>query len=165
MSGYHLAGWTAFFVAVIGAGAALTGLVFVAVSINLDRIVSAGSFLSSRAAETMATLLLVVVSSSLALVPQGARWLGVEILAIAAPLLLVTLRTQVRHRRAHRDDPLLWHVARVSCTGVATIPACLAGISLVVRWGGGVYWLVPTALLGMTGAMFTAWVLLIEIAR
>lgn len=96
MSGYHLAGWTAFFVAVISAGAALTGLVFVALSINLDRIVSAGVVPSSRAAETMATLLLVVVSSSLVLVPQGARWLGVEILAIAAPLLLVTLAVGCR---------------------------------------------------------------------
>jgi hypothetical protein len=31
--------------------------------------------------------------------------------------------------------------------------------------GGGLYWLVPSALLGIVGAVINAWVLLIEILR
>jgi hypothetical protein len=31
--------------------------------------------------------------------------------------------------------------------------------------GGGLYWLAPTALLGIVGAVYNAWVLLVEIVR
>ena len=51
--------WQSFFVAVISAAAALTGLLFVAVSINLDKILKGRSYLPARAAETLASLLLV----------------------------------------------------------------------------------------------------------
>jgi hypothetical protein len=50
---------------------------FVAVSINLDKILKGDRFLPARAAETLATLLLVVVSSALALVrraPACSAW-------------------------------------------------------------------------------------------
>jgi hypothetical protein len=33
------------------------------------------------------------------------------------------------------------------------------------RHGGGFYWLAPAALLGMVGAVYNAWVLLVEIVR
>lgn len=38
MHSYSPAEWTSFLVAIVGAAAALTGLLFVAVSINLDRL-------------------------------------------------------------------------------------------------------------------------------
>jgi modulator of FtsH protease len=80
MRGYDLAAWEPFFSAIIAAAAALTGLLFVAVSINLDRILKGGKFLPARAAETLATLLLIVANSALTLVPQNIRLVGVEIL-------------------------------------------------------------------------------------
>src|ERR1039457_5121174 len=40
MSGYDVSAWGSFLAAEVGAGAALTGLLFVAVSINLARILS-----------------------------------------------------------------------------------------------------------------------------
>jgi hypothetical protein len=95
MRGYDLAYWEPFFSAIIAAAAALTGLLFVAVSINLDRILKGGRFLPARAAETLATLLLVVASSALALVPQSIRLLGVEILVIVVPMLAITVRGQL----------------------------------------------------------------------
>jgi hypothetical protein len=162
---YHLAAWQPFFVGVITAGAALAGLVFVAVSINLKAILQGPKFLPARAAETLATLMLVVVSCSLALVPQNSRLLGIEIFVIAAPMLAVTTRSQLAHRRGQPDDPALWHIARAGATAGVTVPACLAGASLAARWGGGAYWLVPTVVLGVTGAMYSAWVLLVEILR
>ncbi len=33
------------------------------------------------------------------------------------------------------------------------------------QWGGGFYWLVATTLLGIAGAVYSAWVLLVEILR
>jgi hypothetical protein len=48
---------------------------------------------------------------------------------------------------------------------MGTLPATLAGASLIARWGGGFYLLVPASLLGIIGAVYSAWVLLVEIAR
>jgi hypothetical protein len=77
MRGYDLAGWLAgwepFFSAIIAAAAALTGLLVVAVSVNLDRILGGRKFLPARAAETLAALLLIVASSALTLVPHSVR--------------------------------------------------------------------------------------------
>jgi hypothetical protein len=53
----------------------------------------------------------------------------------------------------------------MASSAVATVPCTVAGISLIARWGGGLYWLAPTALLGIVGAVYNAWVLLVEIVR
>jgi hypothetical protein len=53
----------------------------------------------------------------------------------------------------------------MTSTALATVPCTLAGLSLTLHWGGGLYWLVPTALLGIVGAVYNAWVLLVEIVR
>jgi len=165
MRGYDLAAWEPFFSAMIAAAAALTGLLFVAVSINLDRILKGGKFLPTRAAETVATLLLVVAVSALTLVPQGTRLIGIEILIIVLPMLVLTVRSQLAQRRRNRNDPVLWTISRMASTGLATIPCTIAGLSLAAGWGGGLYWLAPTALLGIIGAVYNAWVLLVEIVR
>jgi hypothetical protein len=55
MHGNDPATWAAFFTAVTGAAAALVGLLFVAVSINLDKILK-NAMLPARAAETLAVL-------------------------------------------------------------------------------------------------------------
>jgi hypothetical protein len=107
----------------------------------------------------------VVVSLALSLVPQPPRLTGIEVLVLAAPTLAVTLYIQRQHRRARPDDPLLWTVSRMSSTLVATAPATFAGISLAVHWGGGFCWLAVAAVLGIVGAAYGAWVLLVEIVR
>jgi hypothetical protein len=123
MRGYDLAVWEPFFGAMIAAAAALTGLMFVAVSINLDRMLEIGRFLPARAAETLATLLLIVASSAATLVPQSIRLVGVEILIISVPMLAITVRSQLAQRRRHRNDPLLWTISRMASTGWPPFPA------------------------------------------
>jgi hypothetical protein len=72
-------GWDNFFVAEAGAAAALTGLLFVAVSINLMRVLQFPQ-LPTRAAETLISLMSVLVVSTFALVPQQSmRTYGIEI--------------------------------------------------------------------------------------
>ncbi len=165
MHGYDPATWSAFFAALTGAAAALTGLLFVAVSINLDNILKSTTMLPARAAETLAILLFVLISSALALVPQDIELLGAEILVIAVPLTAITVRNQLKFQRQNPDSPLLWSVARMTASGVALVPGIIAGVSLAAHWSGGLYRLVPTALLGIAGAVYSAWVLLVEIVR
>jgi hypothetical protein len=184
---YDPAAWGSFFTALVTAAAALTGLLFVAVSINLSKIVpvrkaddsavvraaddGAGDraaddgVLAARAAETLSSLLLVVVTGALTFVPQVTRLLGLELILLAGPMLAVTTRTQLRHWRKNRDQPLYWTVSRMSTTAMGTVPATWAGISLAAHWGGGLYWLAAAALAGIVGAVLNAWVLLVEIIR
>jgi hypothetical protein len=201
MHGYDPAAFTGFFTAVTAAAAALTGLLFVAVSINLDHILgdstpkdstvsdvtpkdsatqgttasdgttanhstaNSTSMLPARAAETLAMLLFVVIISALALVPQDVELLGAEILVIALPLTVITTRNQLKFRRQSPDSPLLWSASRMTASGLALVPGLIAGISLAAHWGGGLYWLAPAALGGIAGAVYSAWVLLVEIVR
>ena len=165
MHGYDPAAWAVFFASVTGAAAALTGLLFVAVSINLSKILSGQAMLPARAAETLVVLLFVVISSALSLIPQDVQVLGVEILVLSVPLTVITVRNQLKFQRQNPDSPLMWSVSRVASTGVALVPGMIAGVSLTAHWGGGLYWLAPTALLGIVGAVYSTWVLLVEIVR
>jgi hypothetical protein len=162
---YSPADWAGFFTAVTGAAAALTGLLFVAVSINLERVLKEKSMLPARAAETLAVLLFVVFSAALVLVPQNVHLLGAEILVIAVPLMIITVVNQIRFWRRNPELPAFWSVARMSSSAAALLPGLLAGVSLAARWGGGLYWLVPTGLFGIAAAVYSAWVLLVEVAR
>jgi hypothetical protein len=165
MHGYDPAAWAAFFTAVTAAAAALTGLLFVAVSINLETILEGETMLPARAAETVATLLFVVISSALSLVPQDVELLGAEILVIALPMTAITVRNQLKFRRQNPELPSLWSTSRMAASGLALVPGTIAGISLAAHWGGGFYWLAPTVLCGIVGAVYSTWILLVEILR
>lgn len=79
MSAYDIAGWAGFLAVAAGVAATLTGLIFVAVSINLARILEFPG-LPERAAETIVQLLGAMIISLIALVPgQSALVLGVEL--------------------------------------------------------------------------------------
>jgi hypothetical protein len=54
---------------------------------------------------------------------------------------------------------------RVVITQVAVLPLLAGGVSLLLRAGGGLYWLVPGVVLCLVVAVLDAWVLLIEILR
>ena len=96
MHTYDPAEWHDLFVAVAGAAAALAGLLFVALSINLKQILAA-PMLAMRAAAALATLILAVVAAILILVPgQHRAILGLELLVCAVPTWLVMTRAQLR---------------------------------------------------------------------
>ena len=164
MTSYQPADWHDLFVASAGAAAALTGLIFVAVSINLAQILS-DRRLPIRAAETLAILFGLVLLSVFMLVPgQGRVVLGIEIgglgVLFGGPLLAKRLQLP-----REPGEPRIWSVVPLIVILAATVPMIVAGISVLAAAGGGLYWLVPELLLAFTGSMLNAWILLVEIQR
>src|SRR5271163_5028680 len=96
MNGPPTLGWENFFVAEVGAAAALTGLLFVAVSINLTRILAI-EHLPDRAGETLLVLAGALAVATFGLVPgQSHVVLGCEVGGTGLVVWAWTLRTQWR---------------------------------------------------------------------
>ena len=157
--------WSTFFAAEVGASAALTGLIFVAVSINLGQIVGQ-KLLVARAAKASATLAGVLLTATLCLVPaQAISVLGTE-LTVCGGMLWVAATGS--HRAASRENPYLTvrqKVLQSVLTQFSAIPFRAAGLSLLFGWGGGLYWVVAGTVFAFVAALMDGWVLLIEILR
>jgi hypothetical protein len=165
MPTYDPGAWHDFGVAAAGSSAALAGLVFVAVSINLDRIL-AYPWLPDRVAETVVLLVAVLVESLLLLAPGQSRVaLGAEVIAVAAVTWAAVTATHVRLRHHRTEMVAAQRRARIVAGQLASLPAVVAGASLLAHAGGGIYWLFAGITLSVLAAVFNAWVLLIEIAR
>ena len=162
--------WSDFFLAMSAAAGVLTGLVFVGVSINLEKIVSrSGGGLTGRAAEALILLLAVLTASVLLLVPgQSNSLIGAEVLVVgvAAYLWVSTIQLQrLREWSTMRSDLRGPLVLRVTFAQVSTIPMVVAGIAVLTVGVGGLYWIVASMVFSTLAAMFDAWVLLVEINR
>jgi hypothetical protein len=163
MTAYDVSEWTDFFVAGASASAALAGLVFVAVSINIDRILRIQG-LPSRALATV-LLLSVVLVSLIGLIPgQSRAALAGELLGVglvfAVAILVLTGRSM-----ASRDRQRLHASSHWLLVGFGTVPVVLGAVSLFAEAGGGLYWVAAGIVLATTGAVANAWVLLVEILR
>jgi hypothetical protein len=162
--------WHDFFLAQAGAAGVLTGLVFVGVSINLEKILSEpGSGLPGRAAEALILLVAVLTASLLLLVPgQGRVMVGAEVIVVglAAWGWIVAIQLPLLRRwQTMRPDLRVSFVVRVAMGQIATIPTIVAGIAVLAGGLGGLYWLVVGMAFSILAALFEAWVLLIEINR
>jgi hypothetical protein len=162
--------WHDFFLAQAGAAGVLTGLVFVGVSINLQKIVSnPSSGLAGRAAEALILLVAVLLASVLVLVPgQGPGVLGAEALVVglAAWGWIVAIQLpRLRDWGTMRADLRGPFVLRVVLCQVATLPLVIAGVAVLGVGPGGVYWLMAGTVFSILAALFEAWVLLVEINR
>jgi hypothetical protein len=158
---YDPSAWSDLFVASAGAAAALTGLVFVAVSINLRAILKHPG-LPERALETLILLLGVLTASIFVLIPrQGTTALGVELAVQSVACLVVISKLIKRSPQAKRS----WTVNRAALAACGTVPFLLGSISLLAQRGGGLGWVVGGVIAALIGAVLNAWVLLIEILR
>ncbi len=160
-----LAEWQTFFSVQAGAAATLTGLVFVAVSINLSRIMEVQG-LPGRAAESLLQLMQVFFVAGAALIPsQSFAALAEEILAISVVSWVIQTIAQIRYARSRGGHPRLWLLSRTVMSQVSTVPFWVAGILLALRNPGGLYWLVPGIAFSFVAGVTSAWVLLVEILR
>ena len=158
--------WSSFFQGELGAAAALAGLLFVSISVNQAKILELGR-MADRGLEALAILFLIIVITSLPLVPgQPPRLLGAEILALGMMALIATVFLQRSYMR-HVEEPYRrGSLAMVVVNRLAVAVVALAGLTLLWRGDAvGLYLLPAGILLSFFAASASAWVLLVEINR
>jgi hypothetical protein len=107
-----IAEWNTFLAVEAGAAATLTGLVFVALSINLSRILVIPG-LSGRGAESIMQFLQAFFISTVAFIPrQPERTFAIEVLFIAAASWGALATVQVRYLKVRPGHPWSWFVNR-----------------------------------------------------
>jgi modulator of FtsH protease len=158
--------WADFFVAELGAAAALAGLVIVAISINVGRILATPS-LPGRAAETLVTPTGVLIASTYALVPHQPAWLlAGEIGLTGMAMWIVPMLIQFHGLRVGvAKQGLRVLLPRILLAQFASLPFIATGILLYQGVPGALYWIVPGVVVSLIATVINAWVLLVEILR
>jgi hypothetical protein len=158
--------WTTFFVAASGASAALAGLVFVALSVNISHIIKA-PHLPPRAAATISTLILILVCSMAELIPQRPPTLGVEIFVfgICGYYLQVESARQTIAARSQFNRPRWESVLHALLGQIQVLPFIIGGILLWAGRNYGSYWIGAGCIAIFIFSVLNSWVLLVEILR
>ncbi len=157
--------WHDFFVASAGSSAALTGLIFVGISINLSKVLSEAS-LPGRALVSLILLLTVMIISLLVLIPfKSLQPPGIIILSVGVLGWILLIATDIRvfksRDKAYRNTYLFNFIINQ----VAVVPYIISGLLLINGQENGFNWAAVSLVFSFIKASADAWVLLIEINR
>jgi modulator of FtsH protease len=165
VTAYSTADWGGFGTTAATAAATLTGLLFIAVSLNLRQILDNGP-LPGRAAQTLIFFVIPLIFALLLVVPaQAAAALGAELIATGVLAGAMALVIDYRSGRSEYEPGWSRPLTRVVPMAVSCACIIVAGVTLVAGAGGGLYWLVPAAILAIVAGLVNTWVLLVEIMR
>jgi len=156
--------WTGFFETSAAASATLVGLLVVAISINISRILGFAS-LPDRAASALIPLAGVLVVCLLALVPQPTWAFAGEVLVTGVAIWAQTGRLLFRWFRNTEGVRLQWVLFHIPLNQVQTVPFIVAGVLLALGFPSGLYWIVPGVIASLLAGLLNTWVLLVEILR
>ena len=160
--GYSIAPWVGFGEALAAVAGALTGLLFVALSVKSD-VLTASRGLASRAAQTLVLFMTSVLIAVLLVAPQPAAALGAELLAVAA--VSGTALLILDRRAGHRSDQqVVRYIEKFSPNAITAVLVGIAGLTFLVKAGGGLYWLIPAAVASLVGGVTNAWLFLVRLA-
>ena len=124
--------WTNYFSVTAGCAATLTGLIFVSVSLNLQRIL-ATKHLPDRALGALALLANILVISSFLLIPgQSLCWLGCEILVLDGVLWVLIIRLDFKMYKGAEKRFKPKYRQNIFFSQVALLPFLAAGIFLII---------------------------------
>ena len=157
--------WQGFLIAEVGASAALTGLIFVSVSINLKRILSFRK-LPGRAFGALLLFGTVLVVSSLLLVPgQTTMTNGVEMAGVGAAAWIVFVVSDIGYWRSTKAKYRATLIPLMIVNQAALLSYIAGGVLLFLGHESGMYFTVPAFLFSILKGLLDSWVLLVEINR
>lgn len=159
--------WQAFYATVAAACATLTGLLFVALSLNVDILRRhENADLMAVARQTFTEFLLVLMVALVFLIPhQVPLGLGVALLALGLASTFSALRQLMLHarvrgqKRSKSHYPRVYGLSLAGCLGIVVLGAgILAGLSVTTACNLLVFMLASL----LTSASINAWYLLVH---
>ena len=160
-----LGDWSGFFSAEVGASASLVGLVTVAISINLQRILEI-PHLPARAGEALFSLTTVFVTCGVALFPGVSQEaFGAVALALAVASFGFGARNQWMSLSVAGvvaiEKQIVGGLGRVA----STLPIVVGGALMLAQAANAATWVAVGVVISLAVSVMNAWVLLVEIMR
>ena len=153
------------FEAVAGsASGALVGLLFVAISINRDRIARHPA-LRASALQTLMVFMLPLIIALLLLTPRqpaGALGLEITILGVMHGLGLAIVGRRKRKAGGELNSQLARLLDVTTPNVLTTVFVLTAGASVIAGHINGLYWLVPAVVVAFILGVANAWLFLIR---
>jgi hypothetical protein len=156
------ADWQDFAEVIGGASGALTGLLFVAVSLNASRIAGHRG-LRASAAQTLVLFLTPLTMAAALLAPGQPDWVfGAELIAIGLIASWVLVDIGRRKQALDDDERLLVEIFNRRTPNVVVMLLFVAsGTTLVCGSDAGLYLLLPAALVAFVSGVVNAWYFLL----
>jgi hypothetical protein len=164
---FNMGIWANYFLATSGAAATLTGLIFIGLSINLQKILKiTQSHLPSRALGSLLLLTNILIVSSLCLAPkQHMIYMGSEILCTGILVWLMnTWLDVISYKRVDKDFKMQYFKT-LFFTQISILPFMMSGAVLISGSGDGIYYLLPGISLSFIKCLVDSWYLLVDVNR
>lgn len=150
--------WSNFAVVTGGASGALTGLLFVAVSLSRERIANHPA-LRAQAGQSLVLFVLPLLLAVLLVLPGTSRTalgVGLAALAVVTGVVLLVVGHVKESPAAGSDDRLSRLLDQVSPNLVVVLLALIGGC-VQLAGDNGLYWIAASSTLSLVGGVATAW--------
>jgi hypothetical protein len=161
--------WHDFYLTAGAAAAALIGLLFVGISINLDEFTTDdGAGIRILAEQAFANFVFVLVISLMILIPdqdQASLTLQLGIVGILGTFRIIRRAIVLRRRPNQPFGGWRYVIRRLGLAGAASVGLIAVAALVPSNPVSALYWLVAVVLIYLTSAADSAWDLLIEVGR
>jgi hypothetical protein len=150
--------WSNFALVTGGASGALTGLLFVAVSLSRERIAGHPA-LRGQAGQTLVLFMLPLLLAALLVLPGVSRTAlgsGLVGLAVVVGVVLVVVGRAKKSGDGGSDDRLARLLDQVSPNLVVVLLALIGGC-VQLAGDDGLYWIAASSVLSLVGGVVNAW--------
>ena len=153
--------WSDFATIAGSASGALTGLLFVAVSLNRDRVMKHPA-LRSQAGQTLVLFLLPLITSIVLVIPGTPGWvLGLELVVIAVGCgVTMGMIAHGRHPEGDGPEDRLARLLDSVSLNLLTMLLVLVAGCIELAGDDGLYWLGPAIVVALVNGVTNAWLFL-----